>query len=704
MTPPGTATAARPGRHSARLEPPREEDGGGPARPALWLAAVVLLAAAYHALQSRAHVTPAIFTDELLFSSLAQAFAEGSPFVVRGERLFFPAPLPSLVQAPAWLLADAQSAYSVAKLLNAVVMSTAALSAYWLARQLVRPAAALLAAAATVAAPAMLYHSYLTSEALALPVFLGAVATMMRAIARPGIRWELAVVAASLAAVATRTQFVLLPLAYLVAAPVTARLCGESIRVGIRRHRLSLGLLGGLGATAALTGGAVAGPYFGAALLDYGPADALRLAAWTAVLTAFSAGWIVVPGALVGFALLAARPHGRAEAAFAVLASVTIAGALTQAALVASTDVNRLLERYVIYTVPLLVVAFLRYAERGAPWRRVHAASALALGVTALLVPLPQLSRASFSYDSPTLSAYERLSTLLTAGDAAAIFSGGALLLVLVAAAVPLRPRVAAAFAATAASISLLLGLAAYAGDHEMTSRTLRDVAGSPPDWLDRSGVGEADLLALGDASPHLGWMLEAWNRSAGRTYRLGESSWDALPHRTAHLDADGRLLVEGRPLASGPLVVVHDGARVDLDGRVLLRPRSGVTLYRVPAAPRVRSLAAGLHDDGWAGAVVRYQVWPEGAVRQGVYRMVLELPAGRAARRIELAVDGGLRRSVVLGPGERRVVELPAAGRPAPVLRIRTDRADVADTATARGRALAVRLSTLEYVPISHG
>ena len=63
-------------------------------------------------------------------------------------------------------------AYAAAKFLNAAVMSAAVFPTYWLARRIVRPSFALLTAAAAVATPAMVYHAFLMSEALAYPVFL----------------------------------------------------------------------------------------------------------------------------------------------------------------------------------------------------------------------------------------------------------------------------------------------------------------------------------------------------------------------------------------------------------------------------------------------------------------------------------------------------------------------------------------------------
>src|SRR5712691_13098013 len=125
---------------------------------------------AYQFLQSRAHVAPTVFSDELLYAKLSQAIAAGHGLAIRGEHFFFPAPLAPLAQAPAWLLGSMTDAYAAAKLLNAIVMSAVVFPAYWLARSVVRPSFALLTAAAAAATPAFVYHAYLMSEALAYPI------------------------------------------------------------------------------------------------------------------------------------------------------------------------------------------------------------------------------------------------------------------------------------------------------------------------------------------------------------------------------------------------------------------------------------------------------------------------------------------------------------------------------------------------------
>src|SRR5919205_241955 len=88
----------------------------------LALPLVFVVATVYHFLQSRGHATPTIFNDELLYAKLSQSLASGHGLAIRGEHFFFPAPLPSLAQAPAWLFSSITDAYAAAKLLNAAVM------------------------------------------------------------------------------------------------------------------------------------------------------------------------------------------------------------------------------------------------------------------------------------------------------------------------------------------------------------------------------------------------------------------------------------------------------------------------------------------------------------------------------------------------------------------------------------------------------
>src|SRR5919198_2253538 len=264
----------------------------------LALPLVFVTATVYHFLQSRGHATPTIFNDELLYAKLSQSLAAGHGLALRGEHFFFPAPLASVVQAPVWWIGSMTDAYAAAKLLNAAVMSAAVFPAYWLARRVVRPSFALLTAAATVATPAMVYHGYLMSEALAYPMFLVAVAVILRGVEKP----SLAVPVVCALAIATRVQFLVLPLAYLAAVAVCER-------GNYRRHLVPAALTGLLVALLLGIPGAL-GQYGEATHIGHSPGAVAHWALTTGSLLPFSVGLAVVPGAILGLARTWRKPIG----------------------------------------------------------------------------------------------------------------------------------------------------------------------------------------------------------------------------------------------------------------------------------------------------------------------------------------------------------------------------------------------------------
>ena len=671
-------------------------------QPKVVLAFVYLLAFAYHWLQSRAHVTPAVFGDELLYSKLAESLASGSGFAVRGAHVFFPAPLAVFLQVPAWLIHSTPTAYAAVKAINVAVMASAVFPTYWIARRLMRPSFALLSAAAAVAGPSMLYGPYLMSEALAFPIFLLALATMLRAIDRPSRRMEVAVIAVSLAAVLTRLQFIVLPLVYLIAAPLAGRLCGERLRSTVRRHALSLGALGAFVAVPVLGSGAVLGTYAGATSLHYDPATVLSWTWFAAALLPFAAGWLVVPGALLGLAVLVVRPRGRADAAFAALAVSAIVLVVLEVGMIAAGEANRALERYDIYLVPLVAIAFFAYAERGAPWLRVYVALALLGSATAWLMPFPERAGTAFAFDTPTFSVYAQLATWFGNANAATFFAAIPFLGGIALALLPLRRRlVPAAVGVATIALLLLSGIPAYAGDHAMTRGTLLARAGDPPNWLDRSGLGPADYLELPGGSAHFGWLIETWNHDFRHAIQLGLPGYDGYASYSGRVDRNGRFLVDGRRPDAGILVVNDLGTAIEFEGsRVVAHPRDGLTAYRLPAAPYVRSLATGITFDRWAASFVRDRVWPRSHSGRGHYRVVLALPRGLSARQVKLTVQGSASRSIQLKPGERRTVRIPARGFPVPVLDIVTDRADYVGAGTPNARFVSLRIPSISYEP----
>ena len=657
--------------------------------PRAWavaLGGVVLLATLFHWLQSRGHVTPAIFTDELHFTELARSFAEGGGLRVRDEPFLFPAFIPALLQAPAWLVGSTPLAYGLAKALNTAVMCSAAIPAYWLSRRLVRPAYALLVAVATVAGAPMLYHGYLTSEAAAYPVFLLAVAVCVRALEAPSPRRDVLAVAVCGLAVLTRTQFVVLPLVFVLAVFLVGR--------PVRRHATGLALLIGAAAAFVAVGGSALGYYSGAHELDYSLAETIRWGGWTAALLTFTAGLLVVPGAIVGLGFGLVRPRSAAERPFAAVTALLIVLLPVQAGLVASANTGRPFERYAFYVLPLLFLAFCSLAERNAVRARFHLAAALGLGAVAVAIPFSALALDPFAFDSPTLSAVEAVGRWATPGDAAVLFAAAGAAAALVAFLLRRRPTL---IVGLSIGLSFLVGIAAYSGDRRMTERTLTSLAAAEPDWLERIGIREADVLALPGGSLHSGWILESWNRNVGRTFHLGDVPTDPLPFTDTGLRPDGSLAAAGAAVRSEYLVVDSAGTRVDLDARAIARPRPNLTLYRTAGPVRFRSVAFGVHPDGWAASIVRFAAFPHEA--SGAYRVVLSLPSGRVARQVRLQA-GPVRRRLDLTPGATKAVTVPVSGQPLPQLSITVDRADFVGAETTHPRLVAARIEQLEFIP----
>lgn len=644
----------------------------------LALPLVFVAATAYHFLQSRGHATPTVFTDELLYSKLSQAIAGGHGLAIRGEHFFFPAPLAPLVQAPAWLLGSMTDAYAAAKLLNAAVMSTAVFPAYWLARRIVRPSFALLTAAAAVATPAMVYHAFLMSEALAYPVFLFAVAILARTLAEPSARMAVAVPAVCVVAVATRVQFLVLPLAYLAG----VALCG---RGAYRRHLVPAALTTLLVATLVGIPGLL-GQYGEATHLGHAPGAVAHWALTTGYLFAFSLGLAIVPGALFGLHLMLARPRLPIERAIAALTVACTALFLGQAALIGAGEAHRPLERYLFYVTPLLFLAFFAFAEKGAQGRLRYMAVACAGGLALSLVSLPGLTgTAAYFFDSVTLSGFARAAYALGLTNASLLYSLVPVALALLACALPLRRRgVPELFATIAIGLGLAVGAGVYETDRLVTGWSAHAFGAPELDWLDRSDLGPARYLALSNADPFLGTNLESWNRDLRGVVVLGTSAPDPFPTSIARVASDGTLEIGGKTATAQTLIVNVSGSAIDLEGQIVARPRDGLVAYRIPAGAHIRTLARGLGPDGWTGTRLRYQTWP---VRPGRYELTLSVPAGTTPRTV--SVDG---RTIRIGPGERRRLAVATRGGPL-VLYIGVSRSPLGV------RVLGVKVDSVRFV-----
>jgi hypothetical protein len=151
--------------------------------------------------------TPTIFTDELKWAQLSRAIWDTGRPALRGA----PQPFGSLYSfliAPVWAFHDTGSAYTAAKYLNVVVMASAAIPVYLIARRLVSPRASVIAALGSICTSALFYAPLLLPEVPAYPTFLWFAYVSIRALEGGSRRWIAAAVVLAVVSVEVRQELV----------------------------------------------------------------------------------------------------------------------------------------------------------------------------------------------------------------------------------------------------------------------------------------------------------------------------------------------------------------------------------------------------------------------------------------------------------------------------------------------------------------
>ena len=160
-----------------------------------------------------------VLPDELVYSDLARSIAEGGRPAVRDVPVFGWGEVYPAVIAPVWVLVeDRYVAYHVTLALNAVLMSLAAIPAYFLARLVVSRGSSLLVATMTVVVPSLSYTDAVLTENAFYPLFLTAVLAIAHAVRRPSLATQAAALVAVGLVIFTRIQGVALLAAYAGAA------------------------------------------------------------------------------------------------------------------------------------------------------------------------------------------------------------------------------------------------------------------------------------------------------------------------------------------------------------------------------------------------------------------------------------------------------------------------------------------------------
>jgi hypothetical protein len=625
----------------------------------VWLAGIVVASFAGRLFAAFARLTPYYLPDEYIYPSLARSIAQQGRPLIRGAGVHFPALLDPIVTAPVWLVtSDPVTAFRLTQGIHAVLFSLAAIPAYLLCRRLgLDRWLGIAVAALTVAVPDGVYSSTMLADPVAYPLVLSAVYAGVCVVTDPTLRSQLSLTVFSSLAVLARIQYVIVPLAVVAAEVVADRF---NIVRAVRRLWLALVLLivPPVLLLATLGSERVFGVYANGNRALH-PVSILHWVGLETMLLTYSAGWVIVPGALGGLAVVLCRPRGRAELAFAVTSLLLAGGLLLEAAQIADTDSQRFQERYLFTLVPLLAIAFSLYVKRGLPGRIPVGLLSAGLLLLAARIPLSGYAAAHNKDDSPTLWAVLRFEGLTSVGN-------GSLAIALVAAVLSVLGALVA-FRKVPASLALIAAIVACsamsAGASAFDARTSRSLRGTLPHdirWVDHARLGSVDLVAPPGARKEQSWQQLFWNTSVKRLLLLGSAPIDQFDAKQLHVAGDGSLLVDGRP-ERRPLLVQTYASTVQFSGVALVRHELIFDLYRPVGTPRLRLLAAGRFADNWLAPQGAITVWTRTG---GTLELVLSLPAHTQVTPIVLT-GKGIKRTLHVHPRQRIPLSfrVPAGG-----------------------------------------
>ena len=672
--------------------------------------------------------TPWIMVDELIYSDLARSFADSGKLLMRGTDLSIYSVGYPLLISPAWLSGSVESAYVIAKSINVVLMSLAAIPVYLWARRLVSPLGAVTVAALTLLMPALLYGGTLMTENAYFPAFLTACFALAIALERPTLGTQALALAAIGLACTIRLQagaFVLIaPAAVMLKLLLDAR-AGERVRplAAVRTYFLlvaaaPIAALAYVGLTVARGRplAATLGSYGDIATADYSLGAGAHWLAQHLGGLALSTGVLPVSAMLVllGLAVWRGAPS-LPDRAFLAVAATAAAVTLVQVAFFASRFSLRIEERNFFSIVPLFLIALVVWIERGLP-------RPIALVVPAVVIPaffvvaldLPGLLNISIMSDTFALIPLLRLSDKFS-GGIPTVETLTTVAAIAAALAFALIPRRAAFLLPVLVGVYFLLGsYAVFGAIRDLSRATAATAAPADQDWVDDSlGPNERAAYVLTGSDPAAAatvlWQTEFWNRDIGPMITLVDEPAGLPEVRTGIDRVSGRLTIPA-PTRSPAHVVAPTG--IDLAGTVVKR-RGQLSLYEVDQPLRLRSAADGVSADGWASteAVYSRYVGKGGHVQVRVSREAWGGPDDPSPVTIEIGpqtageAGGGAigrvtaRRMWVVHSGGHRVFDLPAP--PAPFrVEVKIPRTfSPADYGFADTRELGAQV-TFRYVP----
>jgi hypothetical protein len=532
--------------------------------------------------------SPWIAADEMIYAELGRSLWEtGRLSILGADTAFYGLIHPALIGLPL-VLFDTALGYDVARVVQALVMSLAAMPVFFWGRRLMAERWALAAAALTVAIPGLAYTGLLMTETVFYPAFVLAALAAARTLVSPTLANQGVLVGLVVLTVLTRLQGIVLVPAFLLAAVVYAAL--ERRLAAVARFWPALAALALIAAIVLTLG---FGAYEPAQTTTYDLSSAVRFIAYHAADLLLLVG--VVPACAV--ALLALRPEPSPDVrAYLAVTTAFSAGLVAEVGLFASRYVGRLAERHLLGLAPLFFLGLCLWLDRGAPRTRLTS-GVVGLAVAAvvlLFLPLGRLVHKAALPDAFSLVPVWEL------GDYELVVGGFVAAAVLAFVVLPRRTlwllpvALGIVFAATSVTVSRYV-------TSEARVQATQFFGTVDPQWVDEAADGPVTYLYDGEPHWNAVWAYVFWNRDVDRVYRLGEARRvpGPIPQRAVDPFPFGRLGDdEGAAFVLAPTSLTFAGDAVATVEQVGLVHR-GLVLWRASPPLRLRTMHVGVQGSG---------------------------------------------------------------------------------------------------------
>jgi hypothetical protein len=610
--------------------------------------------------QTRGHVTPWLFTDELKLAQISRSISETGHAELRHHPAGFDT-LYAYLLAPFWKIGDVATAYATIKYVGVIVMTSAIFPTYFLARTILSKPWALFAAVGAVAGPALAYAPFLVEEPAAYPWAALCLYLVGRALAVRTRWWVIGAGAACVVAPAVRGELAVLIPVYALAALFLVATSDWAKR---RRESWSLADWGGaivLGIGAIILFSAVVGAHSQTWFIATGfyRHRTIVYGLWAA--GAFAIGTGILP--VVSLAALV-RPKGEVltremKSYIALTSAAVIAFGLytaTKASYLSTKFATVVAERNLIYLAPLLFIATGLALERGRlrPW----AIAGTAGFVLYVILTTPyQLPLWPYS-DALGFSIVQMFNRDLAMDDRDVTWLLVVVLIISVAVLLVPRwvrnPRAGLWIAGVAASLVLAWNISGEISASNGTNNFSQVLLGnfpSPPNWLDKA-TGQKPTIYLGQriTDPQGIWLMEFWNRSLSYVWSLDATAPGPGTTPPGYLTPDtapdgrltGRTIEHGAP--PGVDYIVADQS-IQVVGQFIVQPlvrhvitedefgfpthkvvvqRSPWRLLKISQPLRLQATPVGIYADGWQGNFSAYNQFSTPGGKPGWIRIVV--------------------------------------------------------------------------------